>query len=405
VLAIDAGQTSPWSVVWNFTVFNTVELNLPAVNAVDQDPNVSISWLGTIGLSKKPITGTTHFDYQIDSDTNFNSANLQQGTTPSTVLKAATHNLRFGTKYYFRVRAGHNKAKSSYCPYRAFTVIDKFTLQTPANNAVKVFLNAQLKWKVVNGLLAYSYEIAKDPNFTQLVAESEVDTNFVAANSLQFGTKYYWRVSGRHMTDTSQWSNAFSFTTINTVDLKYPANNQQFIAVKPLMQWTKQTGVTGYELWIDADSNFTNPFIKAKPEATDGSYQVSKALQYDKVYYWKMRVFSDGGITADTSDWSAKWSFRTVLTNAIEDNSASNFNIYPNPSNGKIYVSVTGNENYTAQLELLDMLGNKVFQKEIDITNGQNVKEVVLENVVKGIYLVRLNMNGTIVNRKLIIEK
>jgi len=149
VRAID-GETSGWSETWNFTVFNTVELSKPDANAVDQDPNVSIVWLGTITPNKKPITGITHYDYQIDTDTNFNSPNLIAGTTGITVLKVPTINLYFGQKYYWRVRAGHHLGNSSYCPYRMFTVIDKFTLQTPANNANKVREGRPL---VLNGAL------------------------------------------------------------------------------------------------------------------------------------------------------------------------------------------------------------------------------------------------------------
>jgi hypothetical protein len=405
VKAIDNGQTSAWSVVWNFTVFNTVELSTPAVNAIDQDPNVTVTWLGTLGPSKKPITGTTFYDYQVDLDSNFNSSALMQGTTAVTVLKALTHNLRFGTKYYFRVRTGHAKAKTAYSPYRAFTVIDKFALQSPANNANKSFLNVSLKWKNVNGLLAYSFEIATDQAFTQLVAESEVDTNFMAAFDLKFGVKYYWRVRGRHQTDTSQWSNPYAFTTINTVDLKYPAKDQQMIAIKPLMQWIKQTGIVSFELMIDVDSNFSNPYIKAKPDANESQYQVSKPLQNEKTYYWKMRALSDGGLTADTSNWSPTWSFKTTSATGINETNLNSLSIYPNPSQGKINISVVSKENVTAQLELIDMIGKKVYTAQLDLSAGNNVKEVALENVYNGIYMVRLNIEGTVINRKLIIEK
>jgi hypothetical protein len=257
VRAID-GETSGWSEIWNFTVFNTVELSTPNANAVDQDPNVSVSWLNTITTSKKPITGITHYDYQIDTDTNFNSPNLMAGTTGITVLKVATINLYFGQKYYWRVRAGHNLGTSSYCPYRTFTVNDDFDLQTPANNTEDIFLNIVLKWKNVKGLLAYGFEIAKDAAFAEIVEESEVDTNFVSPTTLMFGEKYYWRIRGRHVKDTSSWSTPYAFNTINTVILKLPADLQQNVALKPILQWTKQTGIIGYELWMDSVTTFEN---------------------------------------------------------------------------------------------------------------------------------------------------
>jgi hypothetical protein len=404
VRAID-GETSAWSEVWNFTIFNTVELSKPDDNAVGQDPNVSIIWQNTITPSKKPITGVTHYDYQIDTDTNFNTPNLIAGTTSSTVVKANTVNLYFGQKYYWRVRVGHNKGKSSYCPPRNFTIIDKFTLSNPLNDAKKVFLDVLLKWKAVNGLLSYGYEIAKDAAFNELIEDSEIDTNLVTAANLMFGEKYYWRVRGRHVKDTSSWSDPFSFTSINTVDLRSPADLQQNVALNPTLQWTKQTGIINYEFWLDSLSSFGNPIIKYKPEATDIQYKISRELTPLKTYYWKMRAYSDGGVSADTSAWSPVWSFVTTGLTGLPEKDLSSFSIYPNPSKGKIYLKIESRENSSVQFELIDLLGSKLMEKTIGLNPGQNLKEIVLENVNKGIYIVRLRMDNNIINQKIIVEK
>ena len=404
VRAID-GQISGWSEIWNFTVFNTVELSKPSNNAVDLDPIVTIEWLYYITNLKKVITGITHYDYQIDTDPGFNTPNLVQGTTGITVFKASMINLHFGQKYYWRVRAGHNLGNSDYCPPRNFTVIDNFTLSTPADAATDIFLNVVLKWKNVKGLIAYGYEIAKDAAFTQLVAGSEVDTNFVTASNLMFGQKYYWRVRGRHQSDTSQWSTPFSFTSINTVFLKQPADLQQNVALKPILQWSKQTGIVNYELWLDSDSSFNNPILKFKPTANDVQYQVSKTLSLLKTYYWKMRAYSDGGLTADTSAWSPVWSFVTTDATGIPGNTPSSFSIYPNPTSGTIFLKLDSRETTTIQFELIDLLGKKLMEKTINLSAGQNVKEIILENINKGIYVIRLKLDGNIINQKIIVEK
>jgi hypothetical protein len=404
VRAID-GQTSDWSEIWNFTVFNTVELDKPTANAKNQDPIVSILWKNVITSFKKPITGITHYDYQIDTNTSFSSPYVIEGTTTPSVITAATSNLYFGQKYYWRVRAGHHLGNSSYCPYRSFTVIDTFALSSPEDSATDIFLNVILKWKEVKGVLAYSYEIAKDKGFTEIVAESEVDTNFVTASYLMFGQQYYWRVRGRHVKDTSQWSNPYSFTSINKVILKKPTDLQQDVALKPILQWTKQTGIINYELWLDSLSTFTNPIIKYKPNAGDNQYQISKTLSPQKTYYWKMRAYSDGGLTADTSAWSPVWSFVTIGTTGIPENSALSFIIYPNPASGKIFLKMESRETNTVQFELIDMLGKKLMGKTINLNTGQNLNEITLENVNNGIYVIRLRTGNNTINQKIFIEK
>jgi hypothetical protein len=405
VRAIDEGLTSGWSEIWNFTVFDAVELSKPDANAVDQDPNVSIVWLNTITTKKVPITGITHYDYQVDTDPNFGSPAMIQGTVGITVLKVPMINLHFGQKYYWRVRAGHGKANSSYSAARNFTVIDNFALQLPTDKSTDVFLNIILKWKNVKGLLAYGCQIARDASFTDLLVESEVDTNFLAAENLKFGQTYYWRVRGRHMTDTSSWSTAFSFTTISTVILKAPNDLQQDVALKPIFQWTKQTGIVCYEIWMDSLQNFSNPILKFKPAATDVQYQMSKTLKTQTTYYWKMRAYSSSGITADTSDWSPVWSFVTTTSTGLPENSSVPFRIYPNPASVKIFIKIDSREATTIQVELIDLLGKRLIERSMDLTVGQNVKEIGLENITNGIYMVRMTMNGNIVNQKIIVDK
>jgi hypothetical protein len=409
VRAIDEGQTSGWSEVWNFTVFNEVELKNPIADAVKQDPNVSIEWSATITQAngrKDTIKGVTHYDYQIDTDTNFNSPNLISGTTGAKVFKASTINLYFGQKYYWRVRTGHNLGTSSYCPYRTFTVVDLFTLETPTNNKTDIFLDVILKWTNVKGLLSYGYEIATDAAFTELIESSEVDTNYVKASNLMFGQKYYWRIRGRHVKDTSQWSAPFSFTSINSVVLTQPANLQEEVSRKPLLKWTKQTGIINYEIWLDSDPNFSNPILKYKPEATEVQYQIAKPLDSLTTYYWKMRAYSDGGVSADTSAWSPVWSFVTTrFVTGLSENSPYLFSIYPNPTYGKIFVKMDCRATTTVQFELIDLLGKKLMEKTFDFHAGQNLREIILENITKGIYIVRLRMDNNVINQKIIVER
>ena len=411
VRAID-GETSGWSSTWNFTVFNRVELSkLPDSSATGMDASLSVYWLSAINSGKKKITGITYYEYQVDTDTNFNSSGLIHGTTTPSKYNILLQNLRFGQKYYWRVRAGHQLGHTAYSYYHNFTVIDNFSLQTPANNATKVFLNTALTWKAVNGLLVYGYQIATDAAFTHLVIESEVDTvavkttsgrmKSVTASYLTFGIKYYWRVRGRHVSDTSVWSSPFSFTSINTVDLKTPTNNQINVSVKPILTWTKQTGIDNYEIAVSSDSLFTSLFLSIKPAFGDVQYQVGKQMTNNKRYFWRMRAYSDG----DTSNWSPVWAFQTTTGTGINENTYGTFTIYPNPTTGKIFLKVDSRENQTVKFEVIDLLGKTIMEKEIDVTTGLNVHEIVLENVNKGIYLVRLNINGSYLNQKIIVEK
>lgn len=406
VRAIDNGQTSAWSVVWNFYVFNAPVLSTPSNSAGDQAPNVSLVWKDVVtALSATKLTGFRYWDYQIDSSANFNSPLLTGGTTTPKVLKATTTGLLFGVTYYWRVRARHNLSTSAWCEPFKFSVTNTVTLQTPNDNATAQNLDVILRWKNVTGLLGYQYEVATDPDFTQLIIMGEKDTNFVKASLLMFGTKYYWRVRARHQYDTTLWSPARNFTTASTVALKTPADAEQNVALKPVMTWTAITLIEGYQLQIDSINTFPAPFIDVKPVAKDVSYTVNKKLKPQTTYYWRMRAFSDGGVTADTTDWSPVRSFVTTSSTGLDETTSSGMAIYPNPASDKVYVRIDLNESLTAQLTLVDLLGKTVLSHELSLNAGQNLKEVRLDGVNKGVYILRLTMKGQTTNQKLIVER
>jgi len=401
VRAID-GSTSAWSEVWNFTIFNTVDLFKPTNNADGQESNVNLEWKTKIG--SVPITGITSYNYQADTSMNFNSPLLIQGTVAGGTYLAATSKLRFGGHYYWRVQAVHSADVGDWSAPFNFTVLDEVTLNTPNNNATNQMLDALLKWKAVGGILNYEFEIASDVNFNTLVFSGE--TNEIETNSafLMFGNDYWWRVRARHQNDTTGWGEPRKFTTINTVILKSPSNDQLNVARTPSMLWTAQTGIVGYQLQIAMDLGFTNIFYNVYPQVPDADVKVTRTMAYNTVYYWRMRAFSDGSALADTTDWSEPWKFTTMSPAAIDDQHGTALSIYPNPANGTAFIKVTAKEVAEARYIIVDLLGKTVLEQQFTLNMGENIQKLNLETLRKGIYIVRLSINGETINQKLIVN-
>lgn len=407
VRAIDEGQTSYWSTVWNFVIFTDVTLSKPANNQTDQHPNVNIEWKNTVNQNgtNVVITGIRFWDYQYDSVSTFDSPALKEGTTSYAVLKTSTSNLNFGKTYYYRVRARHNLSTSPWCSPWNFEVVDKLTLQSPNDNATNQMIDVLIKWKNVTGILGYEYQLALDVNFTNIIIQNIVDTNLVRCSLLQFGEKVYWRVRARQIHDTSSWSNARNFTVINTVVLKSPADASLNNELKPKLSWNTQSGISGFQLQVDSLNNFTNPFVDTKAEAKDVSYTLSKSLAMQTTYYWRMRVFSDGGEMADTSDWSAPWSFVTIGPQGIDEPGLAWFSVYPNPASEKLTIKVDVSESKTIQVAIVDLIGKTLLTREILLSSGVNTKEISLENINKGVYILRITSDGQTFNRKVIVDR
>lgn len=401
VLAID-GITSPWSEIWSFTVFDVVTLSLPSNNSENKNPNEKITWKDKVGSLS--ISGVNYFEYQLDTSMEFNSPLLIEGVTTGSVFSGTTQNMQFGAIYYWRVRAGHTKDVSNWCNPFNMSIVSTVELKSPSNNATDQLLDVWLKWEEITGVVGYEYEISLNETFTNLIMAGEIDTIAVKASLLMFGNDYWWRVRARHMTDTSDYSEINKFTVINTVLLKTPSNNQTDVSTTPTLTWTAQTGIVEYQLQLDSDVNFGNPIVNYKPGAEIVEYKVLKKLNYESVYYWRMRAFSNGGLTADTTDWSTPWSFTTAGPAGISHPNTSGFAVYPNPSDGKLFIRIYAGQSQTARCEVMDLTGKTVLTRDLSVQTGENTIPVILDQVSQGIYIMRITLNGQTSNQKLVID-
>ena len=86
---------------------------------------------------------------------------------------------------------------------------------------------------------------------------------------------------------------------------------------------------------------------------------------------------------------------------SIEDNSYTAFNVYPNPNNGILNISLT-NKSDKQTIEIKNIIGQTVYSQ---IAGNSSTATINLSDINKGIYTVSLiNENGTISTKKIIIQ-
>lgn len=107
--------------------------------------------------------------------------------------------------------------------------------------------------------------------------------------------------------------------------------------------------------------------------------------------------------TAPKVDFNSGIIDATVLgcSLGLDENELEAANIYPNPSNGTIYLKSSGNADY--KISVMDVTGKTVLEQKL---NTQLVSEINL-NQPNGIYFLRITdlHNGYSKNQKLIIQK
>lgn len=87
------------------------------------------------------------------------------------------------------------------------------------------------------------------------------------------------------------------------------------------------------------------------------------------------------------------------ITTGINEQSENMITLYPNPTNGTFTIELNTNEKQT--IRVFDMTGNSVISQNME--NGKTT--VNAGHLAAGIYTVNMVVNGTVINKKLVIVK
>jgi hypothetical protein len=92
--------------------------------------------------------------------------------------------------------------------------------------------------------------------------------------------------------------------------------------------------------------------------------------------------------------------------NDIDNTLATNLNIYPNPSNGKFTLSFeTLSNDKEATLSINDVTGREVYATNLKISKGANQLEINANNIANGLYIAKLKVSGSTIEKRLFINK
>lgn len=81
----------------------------------------------------------------------------------------------------------------------------------------------------------------------------------------------------------------------------------------------------------------------------------------------------------------------------------ADFNLFPNPTNGVTFIDITNNSNSAVSVNVMDINGKIVAQKNYTI-NGTVKLPIVTDGLEKGIYIVTLTVGNSIQHQKLIVQ-
>jgi uncharacterized repeat protein (TIGR01451 family) len=317
VRAKNAGGWSNWSTRWSFTTIIAAPAAPILVTPLNGSTNQPVS--PTLFWNISSIA--TNYDLQLATDTGFTQRVIPDDTTLADTFKNIAGLLN-STTYYWRVRAKNAGGWSDWSARWSFTTIIAVptvpVLSAPLNNSVDQPASITFKWNILATALSYDLQVATDTGFTQKVItdDTTLADTFKNVSGLFNSTTYYWRVRAKNAGGWSNWSNRWSFTTIIAAPaapiLAAPLNGSLNQPLSPALIWNTTSTATNYELQAATDTGFTQKIIPDDTTLTDTFKNVTGLLNSTQ-YYWRVRAKNIGG----WSNWSARWSFATIIAAPI----------------------------------------------------------------------------------------
>jgi hypothetical protein len=186
-------------------------------------------------------------------------------------------------------------------------------MTTPAANSSQSIVTP-FSWVAVPGVpagnpITYKVEIANAASFAPgTVVQAIMVTDSLTKTTstiLDAGAQYWWRIRVESPLK-SKYSAVVAFgikpneNPGNIFQLLAPGPAAMDVPIRPTFQWSPVNFATGYDLQVADNPVFVNP-IDSQTNLATTVWTLTKTLDYNKVYYWRVRAVN--GNTGLVGDW------------------------------------------------------------------------------------------------------
>ena len=399
VSAKNIGGVSDTSSVWNFKTLGTptvVTLVTPENNAVNVPiSNIMFNWTKAIDR----LETIQRYRFELKTDTASGTfVVLDTLLTDTTKIVGSLLNL---TDYYWRISAKNEAGWGEFTGWNRFTTIisapTQAVLSLPANNAIDVPIKPVFKWSSVSGAERYNLQVATDLNFANIVLLDSMltdTTKTLTTDSLNYKTKYYWRVKAVNIGGTGIYSVVWNFTTQKKPIATPTALTATATVVKQVtLSWSDNSdNELGFIiLRKTGDSTSTALLERIDSVGVDVTEFIDTTVTDTTYYSYKVMAYN-----ADTLSEQSNYATVFTLTGIKEISSDipkefSLYQNYPNPFNPSTIIRFALPKDAHVEIELYSIQG-ELLNKLVSEDKQAGYYEVSLEipSYASGIYFYRI---------------
>lgn len=281
------------------------------------------------------------------------------------------------------------------------------TLISPSNASSDISINPELEWLRTEAD-SFLVQLATDKDFNDKIQdEFTTELKLIPKETLQFETKYYWRIKSVLYTIESEWSSVWNFTTeaIRTPDapeLVFPQNKAEGIPKETELLWNPASRAESYHVQLALTADFTNVVFDSAG-VKEAKASVSKLLLPNTLYYWRVSGENQSG----EGSWSNIWYFRTGNFTSAEDYSFNNnVSIFPNPAGNYALLQFELEDVSNIEIKIINLYSEELITKNFgNFTKGIHSVEIPLNSLSQGSYIMRLAIGKAIITKRLVLIK
>jgi len=329
----------------------------------------------------------------------------------------------------------------------------------PPDGSVDMIKPFRLEWEPNPNAQQYRVQIASNPDFNNILQDEftpypyyEIDND---SYGITDGDTFYWRVKPVNRCAEGEFSDVYSFTTINvacTNDYLTPSLNipstantlpvessidfsgmdvQNLVKVKVTVyvdishtkisdlgitlvspnntevvlnpEGTCQGNYSDIQVLFDDDSPNVDRWCNTTPPALSGDlkpYEPLSTFAYENPQgQWTLRIYDPVAGNGGTLNL---WAMEICNFIDVPVTDFDTFEVWPNPARGQINLRLDGGKNI--DIRLIDMSGKEIFRKHYAASHETFTRRIMLGHLQKGVYFLIVNSDNKHARRKIIVE-
>jgi hypothetical protein len=416
-----AGVGGPYNILYSYTnaqgcsglQTKQVSVTSPTVNCLIPSSLSATSITNTSAQANWAGASADSFlvRYAVHNTTNFNWKKINgQPNVVSTVLTGLTPN----TQYDWWVRSlCVSNASSNYqaVPSTFTTLNSPVQCITPYGLNATAVTNTSAAVNWTNLVAADTFRIRYSVNGTTNFTWKNVNGaggNSTSLAGLAPGTTYQFQVSSICVGVSSAYSASYLFTTLSTpvaCIVPYGLSTTNITSASATVNWTNMVAADTFRVRYSV--NGTTGYSWKDVSGAGGTTNAAlTGLAASTTYQWQVRSMCTA--MGSPSNYSSPVIFTTAAQRLVSLPEAGLFHdlrVYPNPAHNTATLQFSADREASGMLTMYDVAGRELLVNSFSIVEGRNARDLNLEKLPQGIYLVVVRSSDNTVSRvNLVVE-